>query len=123
MSSLRVMTVVGLLVGAVGIAILWSAGVPFPFYPPPGIVILAVGALVVVLIRRRWSPIVGAALGLFVVVGFLISPTGTSNLLGDAGSAVSIGSGVQLVGVIAALVFGVLAARAEYRTGRRTATR
>jgi hypothetical protein len=58
-SSLRVMTVVGLLVGAVGIAILWSAGVPFPFYPPPGIVILAVGALVVVLVRRRWSPIVG----------------------------------------------------------------
>jgi hypothetical protein len=96
---------------------------PFPIYPPPGIVILAVDALVVVLVRRRWSPIVGAALGLFVVVGFLISPTGTANLFGDAGTAVSIGSGLQLVGVIAALVFGVLAARAEYRAGDRTATR
>jgi hypothetical protein len=39
---------------------------------------------------------------------------------GDAGTAVSIGSGLQLVGVIATLVFGVPAARAEYRavTGR-----
>jgi hypothetical protein len=45
----RPVTVVGLVVGAVGIAILWAAGVEFPIYPPPGI------------------------LGLFVTVGFLVS--------------------------------------------------
>jgi hypothetical protein len=40
-------TIVGLVVGAVGIGILWASGVEFPFYPPPGIIILLAGALFV----------------------------------------------------------------------------
>ena len=53
--------------------------VEFPVYPPPGIIILLAGAGFVALARWPWAPAVGALLGLFVTVGFLISPTGWSN--------------------------------------------
>jgi hypothetical protein len=114
-SGARTATVVGLVVGAVGIAILWASGVEFPIYPPPGIVILLAGAIFVSLARWPWAPGVGAFLGLFVLVGFLISPTGRSNLSGEAGTGVAVGQGIQVVGVLTALVAGVIATRANYR--------
>lgn len=46
-----VTTIAGLVVGAAGISILWASGLDFPFYPPPGIVILLAGALFVGLTR------------------------------------------------------------------------
>jgi hypothetical protein len=111
----RAATVVGLLIGAVGIAVLWASGVEFPIYPPPGIVILLAGAIFVSLAGWPWAPGVGAFLGLFVLVGFLISPTGLSNLSGEAGTSVAVGQGIQVVGVLTALVAGVIATRANYR--------
>ena len=114
----RAATIVGLVAGAVGIAILWAAGVEFPVYPPPGIVILIAGTVFVALGRWAWAPAVGAFLGLFVAVGFLISPTGMSNLTGEAGTGVAIGQAVQVVGVLTALVAGVVATRANYRRSR-----
>jgi hypothetical protein len=111
----RAVTVLGLMAGALGIAILWASGVEFPIYPPPGIVILLAGALFVGLAPWRWAPGVGALLGLFVFVGFLISPTGLSNLFGQAGTSVAIGQGIQVVGVLTALVAGVIATRANRR--------
>jgi hypothetical protein len=98
--------VLGLVVGALGIAILWASGVEFPIYPPPGIVILLAGAVLVGLAPWRWAPGVGAFLGLFVLVGFLISPTGRSNLLGQAGAGVAIGQAIQVLGVLTALIAG-----------------
>jgi hypothetical protein len=50
-----------------------------------------------------------------VLVGFLISPTGLSNLFGEAGTSVAIGQGVQVVGVLTALIAGVIATRGNYR--------
>jgi hypothetical protein len=111
----RAMTVLGLTVGALGIAILWASGVEFPIYPPPGLVILLAGAVFVGLAPWRWAPGVGAFLGLFVLTGFLISPTGLGNLFGDAGTGVAIGQGIQVVGVLTALIAGVIATRANYR--------
>jgi hypothetical protein len=111
----RAVTVLGLTVGALGIAILWASGVEFPIYPPPGIVILLAGAVFVGLAPWRWAPGVGAFLGLFVLVGFLISPTGLSNLFGEAGTGVAVGQGIQVVGVLTALIAGVVATRANYR--------
>jgi hypothetical protein len=106
---------VGLVVGALGIAILWAAGVEFPIYPPPGIPVLAAGAVFVALRRWSWTPAVGAFLGLFVTIGFLISPDGLSNLAGAAGTSVAIGQGIQVIGVVTALIAGVIATRANYR--------
>ena len=114
-SSPRVVTVLGLVVGAVGIAILWASGVEFPIYPPPGMVILLAGALFVGLVPLRWAPGVGALLGLCVFVGFLISPTGLTNLFGQAGTSVAIGQGIQVIGVVTALLAGVITTRANYR--------
>lgn len=115
LSGPRAVTVAGLVVGALGISILWASGVPFPFYPPPGIVILLTGALFVGLAPWRWATGVGAFLGLFVFVGFLISPTGLTNLFGRAGTSVAIGQGIQVIGVLTALVAGVIATRANLR--------
>jgi hypothetical protein len=111
----RAVTVLGLVVGAVGVGILWASGVEFPIYPPPGIVILLAGAVLVGLASWRWAPGIGAFLGLFVFVGFLISPTGRSNLLGEAGAGAAIGQAIQVLGVLTALIAGVIAARADDR--------
>ncbi|WP_232667796.1 hypothetical protein [Pseudonocardia sp. TRM90224] len=109
-------TIAGLVAGAVGIGLLWASGmVAFPFYPPPGMLILAAGALFVALAPWRWAPAVGAALGLFVIVGFLLS-SGTANLLGALGPVVSLGSAVQVIGVVAAAIGGVMATVSAYRS-------
>jgi hypothetical protein len=114
-TNLRAITVTGLLVGAVGISILWAAGQDFPFYPPPGIVILVVGALFVALMSWRWAPVVGAVLGLFVAAGFVASGLnggdGFDNVSGVHGAGRAIGQVVQLIGVLTALVAGLLQAR------------
>jgi hypothetical protein len=115
LSGARASAVGGLVVGALGIAILWASGVKFPFAVPPGLVILLAGALFVGLASRPWAPGVGAFLGLFVTGGFLISPTGLTNLFGQAGTSVAIGQGIQVIGVLTALIAGVIATRANYR--------
>jgi hypothetical protein len=113
-SGPRAATVAGLVVGAVGIAILWAAGVEFPIYPPPGIVILLAGAVFVGLAPWPWTPAVGAFLGLFVTVGFVASG-GPPNLFGRDGTSVAIGTWIQMAGVLTALIAGVIATRANYR--------
>jgi hypothetical protein len=64
-----------------------GGGSRVPLLPAAGgIVILLAGALFVGLAPWRRSPGVGTFLGLFVFVGFLISPTGLTNLFGRAGT-------------------------------------
>ncbi len=106
----------GLVVGAIGIGILWASGVTFPIYPPPGILILLAGTVFVALAKWWWAPAVGALLGLFVTVGFLISPTGIPNFIGDHGTSVAVGSWIQVAGVVTAMVAGVIATLANYRS-------
>ncbi|HEV8653238.1 MAG TPA: hypothetical protein VG276_28555 [Actinomycetes bacterium] len=114
LSGPRTATVVGLVAGALGIAILWASGVKFPVYPPPGIVILLAGAIFVRLASWPWAPAVGAFMGLFVTVGFVVSG-GPPNLFGRDGTSVLIGTWIQLMGVLTALIAGVIATRANYR--------
>ena len=109
---LRAATVAGLMVGAIGIGLLWAGGVEFPVAVPPGIVILLTGAVFVALAPWRWVPAVGVVLGLFVTTGFLISPTGIDNITGQHGAVVAVGQAVQQVGVIGAVIAGALALRA-----------
>jgi hypothetical protein len=124
----RVVTVGGLVVGAAGIAVLWASGVEFPVAIPPGLVILLVGALFVGLAPWRWVTGVGAFLGLFVIAGFLLSG-GVPNLVGGDGNTFSgtsnpidrdtlgtvIGTWIQMIGVLTALIAGVIATRNNYR--------
>jgi hypothetical protein len=119
----RGLTIMGLVAGAIGIAMLWASGVEFPVYPPPGILILGAGAVFVAMAKWPWAPGVGAFLGLFVIAGFVmssvVSGTGTGILAGSAGVGGVLGSVIQLIGVVTALVAGVLATSQEYRTRRR----
>ena len=122
------LTVAGLVVGAAGIAVLWVSGVEFPVAIPPGLVILLVGALFVALAPSRWAAGVGAFLGLFVTCGFLISG-GVPNLLGAEGSTffgtpnpvdrdtlgTLVGTWLQTMGALTALIAGVVATRNNYR--------
>ena len=50
-------------------------------------------------------PAVGAFLGLFVTVGFVVSG-GPPNLVGRDGTSVAIGTWIQMLGVLTALVAG-----------------
>lgn len=114
LSGPRAATVVGLVAGAVGIAVLWASGVEFPIYPPPGIPILLAGAILVGLATWPWAPGVGAFLGLFVTVGFVVSG-GPPNLVGRDGTIVAIGTWIQMTGVLTALIAGMIATRTNYR--------
>lgn len=114
MSTQRMMTALGLVVGAAGIGILWWAGIDFPFYPPPGLLILVAGAVFVALARMSWAAVIGPLMGIFMVIGFLAS-SGIDNLTGGAGTGVAVGSAVQLVGVLFATAAGLVALRKESR--------
>jgi hypothetical protein len=116
---LRTIIIGGLAVGALGISFLWASGVVFPVYPPPGIVLLLAGALFITFVSKRWAYFVGLILSLFIVIGFLVSPAGRSNLAGDAGLNVAIGQGIQLTGVVIALVASSLAVGASYRKAKQ----
>jgi hypothetical protein len=128
LSGERAVTVAGLVVGAAGIAVLWASGVEFPVAIPPGLVILLVGALFVGLAPWRWATGVGAFLGLFVTCGFLISG-GIPNLVGADSNTLFgtpnpadrdtlgtiIGTWLQTIGALTALIAGVIATRNNYR--------
>jgi hypothetical protein len=127
LSGERALTVGGLVAGSAGIAILWASGVEFPVAIPPGLVILLAGALFIGLAPWRWATGVGAFLGLFVTLGFLISG-GIPNLVGGDGSTffgtpnpierdtlgTIIGTWIQLIGVLTALIAGMIATRNSY---------
>ena len=128
LSGERAVTVAGLVVGAAGIAVLWASGVEFPVAIPPGLVILLVGALFVGLPPWRWATGVGAFLRLFVTCGFLISG-GIPNLVGADGSTffgtpnpvdrdtlgTLVGTWLQTIGALIALIAGVIATPNNYR--------
>lgn len=128
LSGERAVTVAGLVAGAAGIAVLWASGVEFPVAIPPGLVILLAGALFVGVAPWRWATGVGAFMGLFVTCGFLISG-GIPNLVGADGSTffgtpnpvdrdtlgTVIGTWVQTIGALTALIAGVIATRNNYR--------
>lgn len=119
LSGPRAATVAGMLVGALGIALLWASGrIHWPIYPPPGIVNLVLGALLVALARWRWAPAVGAVMGSILIVGFLLSG-GPPNLVGGKGATVAIGNWVMIAGGCTAMVAGVIATRSEHRDPAR----
>jgi hypothetical protein len=116
----EIVAVIGLLASASGIAVLWAAGIEFPFYPPPGMLIMSTGALAFTLMRPRlrYAALVPALLGLSGVVGFVMEAIvgggiGLANLTGDAGTAPIFGQALQQLGVIVAGVAGVVAIRSR----------
>jgi hypothetical protein len=107
------LTVIGLVVAAAGIVILDVSGIAFPTVPP-GLVILLAAAALVGWAPWRWVPAAGAFVSLFLTVGFVAS--GSVSYLVDAGRPGGLaGAWVELLGVLTALVAGVVATIQHYR--------
>ena len=115
LSNTRRLCVIGLSAGALGIAILYIAGVEMPVVPP-GLVLLVVAAIAVANARGRWAPILGAVVGLAEIAGIFASGA-TGSLFEVGAPAVLAGSWIRLLGVVLATIAGVVAGFG--RSGRR----
>lgn len=106
----------GLALAAIALVIQILTGVPgFPPIPP-GPIILTGAALFVALAPWRWAPIVGFAAAVFLVVGLLLSESGTAERLGDpARFGPFMGTGLFLIGLLTALVAGAWATVRVFR--------
>jgi hypothetical protein len=90
-------------------------------YPmiPPGAVILLAAALLVSLLPWRWAPGVGVALAILILVGAFVTP-GTGNRLSEPGEIDPfIGTSVQMLGLLTAVVAGIVVTVQNYRIPAR----
>ena len=115
----RVLVVAGLLLAAAGIPIQIAAGVDD--YPtiPPGLVLLVVAAAVVWFgARWRWTPLVGVVLAIFLLVGAVVTGT-TADRLSEPGQLWPFtGTLIQVIGLVLALLAGLVATLHGYQAGR-----
>jgi hypothetical protein len=116
LSTAAKINIAGLLAAAVGIVIQIASGVDYPTVPP-GLIILLVAAVLVAFARWAWVAIVGVIVPLFLLVGGTISSTGRENLADPGDFGQFAGTLIQLVGVVVALVAGLLVVR-SLRTRR-----
>ena len=108
------LTVAALLVAAAGFVIQIVSGVDVPTVPP-GLLILLVVAALVAFGPWRWLPVVGAAVGLFLLVGFFASGA-VGSLLEPSQLGVFVGAWIQFLAVIIAVAAGIVAIIQNYRT-------
>lgn len=114
LSSSSKLTVAALLIAAVGIVIQIVSGVDFPTIPP-GLVILLTAAGLVAFGPWRWVPVVGAVLGVWLIVGLSLSGE-AGRLLDPSWFGGFVGLWIQLLAVIVAVVAGIAATIQNYRT-------
>lgn len=105
--------IVAILVAIAGMVIQISTGVKYPTVPP-GVVILAVTALLLSTVLWPGVRILGLLAPLFILVGGAISGTGRTNISHLSPFGPFIGTLVQFCGLAAAVLAG-LAALAEWR--------
>jgi hypothetical protein len=110
------LTVIGLVVAAAGISTLFlTSSVAVPPIPIGPILLLLVAG-VVALGPWRWTPVVGVIAALFVLGGAFIAPGLFDRLSTPAQLGGFVGTWVQMVGLLTALVAGTLAAVQNYQT-------
>lgn len=106
MTRTLVPVVAGLATGAVGIVIQILSGVDYPTVPP-GLLILALAACAVALVRRWWMTLVGLVVALFILIGGAFADPGYANLTDPENAGAWVGTAVQLLGLVAAVLGGV----------------
>ncbi|MCT2585423.1 hypothetical protein [Actinophytocola gossypii] len=111
-SPVRVWTIAGLLVGAVGLVLQKLGGITMPVVPP-GLIILVVAAGLMLNPKWRWATIVAVLAGLAELGGFFGSNAASWLTRSDEIVAMG-GSWVRLIGITTATVAGALAIRAAY---------
>jgi hypothetical protein len=117
MSMARRVAVTGLAAAAAGIIVQMLGGADYPAVPP-GAVLLVAGA-VLFAIRTRWTPVVGLVVPVFLCVGAVATPNMRDYLGEPSRGVVFAGTVIQLLGMVAGLVFGAAVVVQVVRTGRR----
>jgi hypothetical protein len=109
------LSLAGLAVAVLGLIVQWIAD-PGEFGGfPPGIILIAVCAAVVVVASGRWwAPVFSVLISLWIIFGGLAAGMLTANLLsGDAGTVA--GNAVMSLGLAFAAVTGIVAMFAGWR--------
>jgi uncharacterized membrane protein len=119
MSPAASLTVAGLGVAAAGIVIQIASGANHPTIPPGLIILLAAAGLVALATRWRWTTIVAVIVSLFLLVGGVLAPQAREQLSDPTQVGIFIGTLIQLLALVVALVAGVAATRQRYRTQTR----
>jgi small-conductance mechanosensitive channel len=120
LSAAGKLNVTGMVVAAAGIIIQIASG--SDLYPtiPPGPIVLLAGAALVALGPWRWTPVVGVVVPLFLLVGAAIAAVVSGEFvdqLTDPGEVgIFAGDVLQLLGMITALVAGIVALGQSSRT-------
>jgi len=105
----KTVLVAGLATAAVGTLLEYVTGVPgFPTVPP-GPIILAAAALVVAVVAWRWIAVVGLLVAAFVAVGAIASGTTVELLATPEVPGQFVAALVQVLGLVVAVVGGVVA--------------
>lgn len=110
------LTILGLILAAAGISILFitnSVAVPALAIGP---ILLLVVAGLVAFGPWRWTPIAGVLVALFILGGAFIAPGLFARLSNPAQLGGFVGTWIQVLGLLTALVAGIIAARQNYQT-------
>jgi hypothetical protein len=108
------LTIIGLVVAAAGISTIFlTNSVEVPPIPIGPILLLLVAGLVA-LVPWRWTPVAGAALSLAILVGAFIAPGLFDRLSNPAQVGGFIGTWVQMLGLITAIIAGTFATMQSY---------
>lgn len=113
------LTIIGLVVAAAGISTLFATGSVVPPPIPVGPILLLLVAGLVALGPWRWTPVVGVVLSLAILVGAFVAPGLFDRLSNPAQVGGFVGTWVQMLGLITAIVAGAIATMQNYRTLNR----
>jgi hypothetical protein len=107
-------TVIALLVAAVGFVVQMAAGVTDTPTIPPGLVLIVGAAVLVAFVPTGWSPVAGPVAGLFNLFAMVV--VGAADRLVDPTPASAfIGAWIMVPWLIAATVAGTIAASQNRR--------
>ena len=97
-----------LAVAAIGIVIQIIGGVNYTAVPP-GLIILLAAAALVAFLPWRWAPVFGVLAGAFMVIGAIAAANARYDLTHPGHPGAFIGTWIQLIAVVVAVVAGVMA--------------
>jgi hypothetical protein len=115
LSAAGKLTVAGLVTAAAGIVLQIASGAEYPTVPPGLIILLAAAGLVALATRWRWTIIVGVIVSLLLLVGGALAPQARDQLGDPRQLGVFIGTVLQLLALLIALVAGLVATRQSYQ--------
>jgi type VI protein secretion system component VasK len=115
-SAATSLTVASLIMAAAGIVIQIASGAEYPTIPRGLLILLAAAGLVALATRWRWTIIIGVIVSLFLLVGGALAPQAREQLGDPTQVGVFIGTVIQLLALVVALVASVAATRQRYRT-------